>query len=288
MKKASPLFQWLSLILIAALCMTATAQADPTPEKVREYHQRYEQGLDLFLHGHYADALKIFDSVIKEEPKAQGSLLMAGNSCIALFDFDKAITYMNRFLELRPDNPAGLIPLIVCYQSSGKTDKAQELIDKLRKLKQDGQFIEILGPMERFQREVVRLPDGVILAGLEYFHNDPSRPIFSFEEQTADFKTIREYQLYRASDTLTTKIREKSAKLKDATIYLFQEADYKDGIPTDPKIFKIVTELATYAEVRQWVLDARINPPVPINTPAPSEAKPVSAPAPAAPAPAKP
>jgi len=267
MKKNVCLFMLLLMIFFTGICLAENTPATPTPEKAREYHRRFEQGADLFQHGRYADALKIFDSVISEEPKAPYCLFMAGNACIFLFEFDKAISYLDRFLELSPDNPQALIPLIVCYQSTGKTDKAQELIDKLRTLKQTGKFLEVLGPMERFQRELMRLPDGLILAGIEYFHNDPSRPVFAFDEETADYKITREYQIYHASDAFTDLIRKKKPQLKDVNIYLFQEADYKDGIPTDPKIYQILTELPTYTQVRQWVLDARTNPPTPINTP---------------------
>lgn len=271
---------WLSLLCcLFALLLTSSVQAEHSPEKIKEFQRRFQEGVTLVTSGKFAEGRKIFDGILAEEPNARGSLLWAGIASNNLFEFDKAQKYLERFIAIQPDDPRGLMGMIICLQSSGKTEGIQKLIDRVKAMKANGEAAVILAPMERFGRELIRLENGGILASEEYFHNDPSRPVFIFAELGADLHTTREFQLVRASELASDVIRKKDSKLKDANLYIFQEVPFKDDVPQAPKIYQVITEIPSYATLRTWVLDARKKPPTPLNI------KPTTSQTPAAPSP---
>ncbi|MGF1678415.1 MAG: hypothetical protein ACFCUX_04380 [Candidatus Methylacidiphilales bacterium] len=123
-------------------------------EKVREWKARFEKGRLMAEQDRVAEALEIFSAILLEDPQARGSLLMSGLCYNRLHAYESAVPFFERFLKLQPDHVSGTLGAIKALQSSGRTDRAEALIETLYRLRDEGTDPR-LKAMLSFEREAV-------------------------------------------------------------------------------------------------------------------------------------
>lgn len=235
-----------------ALCLglpTLSQAEGPSPEKVRELKTRFQEGYAIFARDKdYKKALTIFEGIIAEAPEARGSLLFGGLSLNELGQYEKALSYFERFKKLEPGDAAGVIGSIRAHQSLGNEEKAEALISELRKLKEHGKDRN-LPFMRNFERERIPTGDGGFISALEYFELKEEKPVWAFVRFDKEMKPVERYELVEGSERASAAIK------GDQKAYFFQKVT-EPGTPDGTKILKQHKGKPAYSTVRAWAMES--------------------------------
>jgi len=238
----------------------AAAQIVST-DKVAEYQKRFQQGYELEKAGKLADARKIFEGIIDEQPNARRSLLEAGRTSFQLGDLAKADAYLEKLHEIEPDFPEAIELLIQVNQALGRDVRVELLARDFRTLHDSGK-IPALQQSLCFVRE--RIP----------FH-DESIVVSQFFDYTADPNTVWMGEVYDAEGKLkqrillnydadaTRALRGKSDKYAHTEVFTWFGHDITDGHVTVVNAYLQIFALPDYNKFRSALLVILQNPPKP-------------------------
>lgn len=91
----------------------------------------FEKGNDLYNAKKYNEALIIFNSIIKESPKAYIINLSIGNCYMQMKNYDKAIEIYKKVIEKDPENSDTIIAIGSCYNNKKDSKSAMEWYRKI-------------------------------------------------------------------------------------------------------------------------------------------------------------
>lgn len=237
--KRLPLF----FALFCALVFQAAAQ--PAPERVAALKARFATGKALAEEGKFTDALKIFKGILNEDPKAKGSLFMAGAMSNQLYDFNAAADYLDQFLKLEPQHTAGLINAVKANQSldnDAKVDLYRGRLLERRRLKAD----PVLNLMESYERQRIALKDGGYLSILETFEPSGKDPIYTLLRMSSGQRIVSKEELAKAPS-------DGAPEMKGS--YLWAMPHYKKDVMERYEIKKVVPALPSFRELRGWIVE---------------------------------
>lgn len=248
-----------------AACLAGAVGSGQTrdPEVVRKLSAEFGEGKAKLEAGDVKGALAAFEGILAQEPKAPGSLLLGGFAALELDDSKRAADYLNRFLELAPDDPQGILWAIQANQALNRDVKVAKLIEQLQRMRAAGVSFKGAADHEKFMRERVRQKDGSLVAINEYFDYKSQPFVYTAEEVTPDGKPRR--RLMVTFDEEATKEALNRAKVKEG-IEVFFLAEYVilEGKVKQINIYRQEYEKPKYAQAREWFLAAIREPPKPL------------------------
>ncbi|MDX6766646.1 MAG: hypothetical protein SFU85_07640 [Candidatus Methylacidiphilales bacterium] len=242
--------------LLLSLWVLFPAFSAPTvsPEKAKEFRQRFEAGCKLAADQRIDAALETFAAILAEDPQARGSLLMSGLLLNQQYRFADATTFFSRFAQLEPDHEQGLIGAVKAFHGAGRAEEAEPYRLRLRQLRQLGKS-EKLNVMASYEREIIPQTDGRWVSVQEYFEEADLRPKWSFL-LLKDEKTIhRRLQLNRMPEGESKIAREANPSFAPGPVYALSEAIYEGGEFKRSKIHRLVSGNIPYSEVRKMALE---------------------------------
>jgi len=263
----SPLFAFLAALTLG-FAGTGLAQTPVDSAKGQALHQRYEEGLKLAQDGQVDAALAIFTDILKEEPKAPGSLYFSGALNLRLAHPDRAIEPLATLHALTPEDHKPLLLLIEANQELRRTIRVEEYRKALFALRQSalaaGKTVPGLTDAKNYLRERVYL-DGGAQADFSEFYDPAVEPYIVWEaiELDGQGNMIRDL-LLTANPDATAELHKKDPKLADVQIFLFGEFVIKDHKIQQFNLYRQENGLPTYEAFRSWTLDAIKQPPKPL------------------------
>ncbi len=235
------------------------------PVKIAQLQARFQNGVELEKEGKLNEALDVFLGIIKDEPKARGSLFFAGMVKMELNDPESAIDYLTRFRELEPKDFKPIILLIQANQSLRRTIKVDALRKELFEMRSSAS-IPGLSDVKSYTRERIR-GDKDTLIEINDFFDYKSEPNFLFmgEQASANSGIIRSLVVFYNTDE-SAAVRAKNPKFADVEVFDFGEQVIKNGKAVQINIYRQEYEKPTFDTARKWILDAIKAPPKPITT----------------------
>jgi tetratricopeptide (TPR) repeat protein len=246
------------LALVAATPFLTAQTADPA--KLADYQKRFRQGVELAGEGKPAEALKIFDSIIAEEPKARGSLFYAGFVSSQMGEYAKAADYLKKFRDLEPKDFKGLILSIQVSQALKRTAAVESLRRELYDVRK-GTNTPGLSDAQMYVREKVIGDKGTLSVISEFFdyQKEPYR-LWQVEQLDTDGNVGRHLVLsYSPEDT--KKLREKDPR---AEMFFLGEYVIREGKIAQVNIYRQEFAKPSYEQCRDWMLSALKTPPKPL------------------------
>jgi tetratricopeptide (TPR) repeat protein len=245
------------LALVAATPFLTAQTADPA--KLADYQKRFRQGVELANEGKPWEALKIFDAIIAEEPKAKGSLFSAGSIYATMGDYAKAVEYLKKFREVDPKDFRGLILSIQINQALKRTAMVENLRRELYDLRR-GSNIPGLSDKIMYVREKAVGDKGKFNVISEFFdHKEEPYRLWQVE-QVDDTGVLRHIVLsYSPEDTKT--LREKDPR---AEMFFLGEYVIREGKIAQVNIYRQEFAKPSYEQCRDWMLSALKTPPKPL------------------------
>jgi tetratricopeptide (TPR) repeat protein len=250
----------------------AAAAKDISADKIAEYQKRFDQGYALEQAGKLAEARKIYEGILAEQPDAKRSLLEAGRISFQLNDLPHAEAYLERLHEIVPDFPEAIELLIQINQQLGRDVRVELLARDFRDLRDSGK-IPGLQQSLCFVRE--RIP----------FH-DESIVVSQFFDYTADPNTVWMGEVFDSAGKLkqrillnydsdaTRALRAKDDKFAHTQVFTWFGHDIKDGQVTTINAYLQIFALPDYTKFRSAMLVILENPPKPIySAPVPAPAQ---------------
>ena len=252
------------------------ASGDSTdPAKIAEYQKRFLEGYALEQDGKLADARKIYDGILAEQPEAKGSLLHAGLVSYELGDLDKANDYFQRLQAIVP-----LEQLEELHQQKpGQFPSVFELMIQVNQALKRDVKVELLA------RDFRDLHDSGKIPGLtqslcfvrERIHLDQQQIVISqFFDYTKDPNTVYMAEVFDANGLLTRRVllnydvettralRAKDAKYQSAEVFTWLEHKVTNGKVTEIDAYLQIFALPDYNKFRSAMLGILVNPPKPI------------------------
>jgi tetratricopeptide (TPR) repeat protein len=108
--------------------------ARPVSENDDDIEELFYEGSDLHGEGRHAEALAKFDACLRIDPDYTDALLGKAMVHLARNEFDDAIAYGRRIVELTPDDILAQTNLSVFYQRAGRIAEAEEAAAKAKML----------------------------------------------------------------------------------------------------------------------------------------------------------
>lgn len=258
MKNLSAFFCVILTALFLSTGATSLHAQTNDPAKVAALQARFKSGVELFNAGKNDEALKIFDAILAEEPKARGSLFFSAFIQLRRGQYETAASLIDRFLELEPKDFKGIVLAIQANQALRRTAKVEALRKTLFDLEHSGSITAVPGLTDThamYIRERILLGDGRSIIVGEYFNYKKEPFVVYLAEQIDNSgNPVRRLVLSYAPDP------------KDANVETFALSEYVI-VNGDVKQINIYRQDATrpdYDTCRRWMLDAIKNPPKPI------------------------
>ncbi len=243
-------------IALLLLCLSPLICAQNIdPQKRLEFERRFKEAVSFIEKQDYLAARKICDSILKEEPKARGSLLIAGMASLELFESAKAIEYLDTFRKLEPQDPQGLLLLIEAHQEEKKTAKVEALLKELRELRKTNTKLQSTA---NFIRERFKSEENKMVIIREYF--DFKKPPYKvWEISEVNLKTSERIRSIDFSYNVGA-----SEISKKGEAFFLGETVLKEAIPVQINIYREEKNLPDYSVFRKWIVDTIKHPPTPI------------------------
>jgi hypothetical protein len=260
---------WISRFVCLAGCLLLAAQILPgqtnDPAKIAELTQRFQSGVKFVNDGKPQEALDVFLGIIKEEPKARGSLFYAAVISLQLGQADAADGYISRFRELAPTDFRGLIVMIQVNQALRRSVKVEALRKELLTLRGSSN-IPGLTDARSYTRERINGDKGTFVNIAEFFdYTVEPNFVYLAEELNPDGELQRRLTVFYNKDE-TAKARAQDPKFASVEVFNFSEDVLKDGKPVQVNIYRQEVDKPSYETARKWILDALHEPPKPLVT----------------------
>jgi tetratricopeptide (TPR) repeat protein len=91
----------------------------------------WDEGLELYGQGRFAEAAVQFQATVKSNPHWPGGYLMLGRCQLAMEQYDEALANLGKAAELGPDNPANTAALGRALMAVDRFSEARELLEGL-------------------------------------------------------------------------------------------------------------------------------------------------------------
>jgi tetratricopeptide (TPR) repeat protein len=240
----------------------AAAPPSMTADKVAKFQKRFQQGYALQQAGKLADARKIYDAILADQPDAKRSLLEAGRISFQLGDMARADTYLEKLHEIVPDFPEAIELLIQVNQALGRDVRVELLVRDFTDLHNSGKIPELQQSL-CFVRE--RIP----------FHDD-SIVVSQFFDYTTDPNTVWMGEVFDPAGKLkqrlllnydpdaTKALRARDPKFAQTQIFTWFGHDVKDGQVTTINAYVQILALPDYNKFRSGMMVILEKPPKPI------------------------
>ncbi|MES2309229.1 MAG: hypothetical protein V4507_10265 [Verrucomicrobiota bacterium] len=251
-------------LLFLLLTLVVLGQSNPS-SKQADFERRFKEAVAAIEKQDFAKARQICDGIIHEEPKARGSLLIAGMASLELFEPTKASEYLDAFRKLEPQDPEGLLLSIQSNQAEKKTAKVESLLKELTELRKTNTKLqsEPFFIRERFKSDKNRI---IVIREYYDFRIPPYKVWDISEIDTTNNEGVRLLDFsYNAGAS-------EISKKGDA--YFLGEMVLKNGQPQQINIYREENTRPDYTVFRKWIVDAIQQPPKPIYT-SPYQALPV-------------
>jgi tetratricopeptide (TPR) repeat protein len=235
----------LGLAVVAAAGWCAAEPLDTAVlEKLRAEFQR---GKAEFEAGRAAEALEIFDRILKIDPQARGSLLLSGLALLERNDFAAAAERLDRFLVLEPGHPTGLLNAVKAHQSAGQTAAAESARQLLMARVASGEASRLDG-MVSYERERILSVDGRRVSVLETFPGRPSEVRWSYLVMGGDGKVQRRLEWRVAEGRKGEEVRKLMPGLPPGEVWVLGERIEEGGEIKDYKLRGVVAGPLAYAD----------------------------------------
>lgn len=256
------------ILLLSCFALLGYAQTPP-PDKKADFEKRFKEALQAIDTQNYQKAREICEGIIKEEPKARGSLLIAGMASLELFENDRALPFLEAFRKLEPSNAEGILFSIQANQAEKRTAKVESLRKELFELRKTN---EKLKASPFFIRERFKSAPQRVVIVREYY--DFTQAPFKVWQVSEINSTTQEEVRY-----LDFSYNVAASQLKTGETYFFGEIIRIAGVPKEIKIYREEKSLPEYSIFRKWMTDALQNPPAAIYTAPYQSANPAPTPA---------
>jgi tetratricopeptide (TPR) repeat protein len=247
----------------SALPAPAVATADNTDgAKVAEFQKRFQEGYALQQDGKLADARKIYDSILAEQPEAKRSLLEAGRISFKLGELARANDYLSKLHEIVPDFPEATELLIQINQALKHDVKVELLLRDFRQLHDSGKIPELTNSL-CFVRE--RITDSNQVIVISQFFDYRQSPNTVYMAEVFDLNGLLQRRILLNYDDGTTKaLRAKDAKYATTEVFTWFEHKLVAGKVTEIDAYLQVFALPDYKKFRSAMFVILANPPKPI------------------------
>jgi tetratricopeptide (TPR) repeat protein len=247
------------------------AQQNLSADKVAEYQKRFEQGYALEQAGKLADARKIYDGILAEQPDAKRSLLEAGRISFQLGDLAKADTYLEKLHEIVPDFPEAIELLIQINQALGRDVRVELLVRDFTDLHGSGKIPQLQQSL-CFVRERIPFRDETIVVSQFFDYTADPNTVWMGEVFDPTGK-LKQRILLNYDPDATKALRAKDAKYANTQIFTWFGHEITNGQVSGIKAYLQIFALPDYNKFRSAMLVILGNPPKPIYSapvPAPS------------------
>lgn len=257
-------------LLLATLFLSFTAVVTPLraqtadPAKIAELQARFKSGVDLFNAGKNEEALKVFDTILTEEPKARGSLFFSAFITLRMGQYEKAADFIDRFLVLEPKDFKGLVLAIQANQSLKRVPKVEALRKQLFALRDTVTPVPgITDTRLMYIRERFKTADGRSIQFGEYFDYKIEPYMLYLAEQTDSAGAVLR-RLVLSFDPDATKQLPNDAKAAGQEAFFLSEYVIVNGEVKQINVYRQESSRPDYLTCRQWMLEAIKTPPKPI------------------------
>jgi tetratricopeptide (TPR) repeat protein len=243
-------------LFLLFLCFSTLLFSQSTaPSRQADFERRFKEAVAAVQKQDYSKARQICDGIIKEEPKARGSLLIAGMASLELFEPSKAAAYLEAFRKLEPQDPQGIILSIQANQADKKVAKVESLLKELLELRKTNKKLqsEPFFLRERYKSEKNR----VVLVREYYDFRAPPYKVWDVNE--AELTTSESTRALDFSYNVGV-----SEGIKKGDAFFLGELVFKNGQPQQINIYREEKILPDYSVFRKWIVDAIQQPPKPI------------------------
>jgi tetratricopeptide (TPR) repeat protein len=242
-------------LLLVTLFTPASLRAQTTdPAKIAALQAKFKSGVELFNEGKNDEALKVFNDILSEEPKAPGSLFFSAFINLHKFKYEEAAALSDRFLEVQPKDFKGYVLAIQANQALKRTARVETLRKTLFTLRDTISPIPgLVDTRTMYIRERIQGGDGRNVIVAEYFdYKVEPYVVYMAEQVGTDGKPVRRLVLSYDSQSRET---EKFALCE----YVIVNGEIKQI-----NIYRQENSRPDYLTCRQWMLDAIKNPPKPL------------------------
>ena len=139
---SSPKANVIALVAVVAMLAAGPVTAD------------WNDGLELYSQGRFAEAAEQFQATVKSNPHWPGGYLMLGRCQLATDQYEEALANLGKAAELGPDDPANAAALARALMAVDRYTEAREMLE--------GLDLETLGP--DWMAEVARMRARCLLA----------------------------------------------------------------------------------------------------------------------------
>jgi tetratricopeptide (TPR) repeat protein len=230
---------------------------------------RYQRGCTLDQQGRWSEALQVFQGILKEEPQARGSLLMAGIVLNKMARYTEAVEHLEKFRKLEPADFRGIVHLIQAKQALKDEAAVAELKAELIKLRNTPPLQEGLAGSLSYRRERIPLSTeegGPYMAILEFFNPELDPFVEWFADiYNGDGILKRRFLLgYESSAVTVSPTKKERVRASDAMI--LGEVRSQEDVPKEFIVYQRLEKRPTYAEARRAFLQLFRKTPEPIAT----------------------
>jgi tetratricopeptide (TPR) repeat protein len=244
----------------AAHSLPGSAENDPA--KIADFQRRFKEGNDLAAQGKLADARKIYDGILAEDPHARGSLFEAGKISFKLGEMAKADDYLSQLHQLEPEFPAAIELLIQVNQALKRDVKVELLIRDFRALRDSGKNPQLARSI-CFVRERFAVEHQQIVVSQFFDYTQDPNTVWMAE--VFDANGVLQRRLLLNYDAEATRgLRAKDAKYATTEIFTWFEHVLTSGQVTAVNAYLQIFALPDYTKFRSAMLVILANPPKPI------------------------
>ena len=230
--------------------------------KIAEFQKRFQEGYALQQDGKLADARKIYDGILAEQPEAKRSLLEAGRISFQLGELARANDYLSKLHQLVPDFPEAIELLIQVNQALKHDVKVELLLRDFRALHDSGKIPDLTKSL-CFVRE--RINDDKQVIVISQFFDYLQSPNTVYMAEVFDLNGALQRRLLLNYDEDTTKaLRAKDAKYSTTEVFTWIEHKMTAGKVTQIDAYLQVFALPDYNKFRSAMFVILANPPTPI------------------------
>jgi tetratricopeptide (TPR) repeat protein len=224
----------------------------PEDARVAALQARFKQAQNVAAQGQLQQALQLFDGIIRDAPDAKGSLQAAGVICVQLGDYVRADGYFSKLHVLVPDYPPAIESLIQVNQVLKHDVKVDIMIDRLRKLWEQGK----LDPKRPyFVREHIPFGTGSQIEIIEFFDYH-QKPNIAWVAEYIDPQGNLKRRLLVNYDPDVTATMHQDPKMANAEQFLVVDSiTDPDGRPTRLDVYQQFLALPDYSKMRVILME---------------------------------
>ncbi len=240
----------------------AAAAKNLSDAQIAEFQKRFDEGYALQQAGKPADALKIYESILNEQPDAKRSLLEAGRISFQTGNLPKAEAYLEKLHQLVPDFPEAIELLIQINQQLGRDVRVELLVRDFTDLRAGGKIAGLKDSL-CFVRERVPFHDENIVVSQFFDYTIDPNTVWMGEVYDSTGK-LKQRILLNFDNDATRALKAKDEKYAHTQVFTWIGHDVKDGQVTTINAYLQIFSMLDYNKFRSAMLAILEKPPKPI------------------------